>query len=301
MLPNEQKRRAGAALKASLLVTLLLVVAAAGVSAQARRGVSREESKSFTVGGAPSLHVKTFDGALRIEAWDRNEVSYTAELRGRTEADLDRIEIEAAQTGDQILIEARPRERRGVTWNSWASASFTVRVPRRANVRAHSGDGHIEARDLTGEIDLNTGDGHIEAANLSGNLAARTGDGRITLTDVRGRLRARTGDGHVSVRGTFDELEVTTGDGAMEVTVERGSNLAAPWRLQTGDGSIQLALPDGLSAELDVHTNDGSISSELPLTVAGKLGGNSLRGRLNAGGNALTVSTGDGSITLRRN
>lgn len=284
---------------------LCVLVAAVGftvVPTLAQRGVSREEQRSFNVGGMPQVRVTTFDGALRVEAWDRNEVSVTAELRGRNQSDLDRIEFAATQSGDQIQIEARLPERGRVHWNSWAAANIHLRVPRRANLFARSGDGHIEARDVTGDIELTTGDGHIEANNLSGNLTVHTGDGNMTLTDVRGRLRARTGDGRISVRGKFDELEAVTGDGSMEITIERGSTVATAWRLRTGDGSIQLALPDGLNAEIDAHTNDGSISSELPLTVSGKLGGGkSLRGRLNAGGNPLTVATGDGSITLRRN
>lgn len=283
------------------LPLLLLIACAAAVPALAQRGVTREEQRSFPVSGLPQVRVITFDGLIRIEAWDRSEVSYTAELCGRSRSDLDRIEIDAVQNGPQIQIEARLRDRGRRRWNSGTSAQLTVRVPRRADVYAHSGDGQIEARDLTGEIDLSTGDGQIEASNLSGNILARTGDGRLTLQDVRGRLHARTGDGSVSVQGKFDELEVTTGDGSIEATVERGSTMSAPWRLKTGDGSIQLALPDGFAAEIDAHTNDGTISSELPLMVTGKLSGRSLRGRLNAGGNLLTISTGDGSITLRRN
>jgi hypothetical protein len=118
--------------------------------------------------------------------------------------------------------------------------------------------------------------------------------------DVAGQLRARTGDGGMHIRGRFDALEVSTGDGPIDITVERGSTMSGPWAIKTGDGSVQLALPEDFSAELDIHTNDGSINSDLPLTLSGKIQGNSLRSRLNQGGATLTVHTGDGSITLRR-
>ena len=36
----------------------------------------------------------------------------------------------------------------------------------------------------------------------------------------------------------------------------------------------------------------------MPLTVEGKLGGKDIRGKLNGGGNLLTIHTGDGSIQL---
>jgi hypothetical protein len=274
-----------------------LALSAAAVSAQGRLTQVEQEERSFQVNATPTVRIGTFDGTIRIEAWERSEVRYTAEKRGRNQSDLERIEIEAVQNGDYIQVEARLRSR--TSWSSYAAAHITVFVPRRANLNARTGDGRIEARDVSGEISLTTGDGHVSATNLSGNLAIRTGDGSITLMDVSGRLRAQTGDGRMQVRGRFEELEAATGDGTMEITVERGSKMATSWRLSTGDGTIQLALPDDFSAELDIRTNDGSISTELPVMISGRIG-NTLQGRLNQGGYALTVRTGDGSIVLRR-
>jgi DUF4097 and DUF4098 domain-containing protein YvlB len=265
-------------------------------SAQVWWSHTAQEEHTFTVGGMPHVRLSTFDGAIRVESWDRAEVRYTAEKRGRTQADLDRIEIEAVQDGDAVQIDARLRNRH---WSWHASVTLTVWVPRQTNLSARSGDGQIEARDVTGEIELVTGDGRIAGTGLSGNLSIRTGDGAIELLDLSGRLRARTGDGRLHLRGRFEELEATTGDGGMEINVERGSRMNTAWRLTTGDGSVQLSLPDDFSADLDVHTNDGTISTDLPVTVSGRLG-NTLRGRLNQGGNTLTVRTGDGSIALRR-
>ncbi|HYE75015.1 MAG TPA: DUF4097 family beta strand repeat-containing protein [Blastocatellia bacterium] len=282
---------------AKLVTFALMCLVLLPVLAQ-QRGVSREEQRSYQVNGTPNVRINNFDGPIRIEAWDSNQVSYTAELRGRDQAALDRIEFESSQNGNQILINARLRDR---NWNSWTSVSITVRVPRQTDLFARTGDGHIEARGVAGEVELGTGDGHIEATNLSGNLNLHTGDGHMTLSDLRGRLRARTGDGSINVRGRFEGLEATTGDGSMEIVVERGSTVASDWNLRTGDGSIQIALPDDLSAEIEANSNDGKISSDLPLMVFGKIGSKALKGRLNAGGKLLSLSTGDGPITLHRN
>ncbi len=253
---------------------------------------------TFRVRATPALRVSTFDGQIHIEAWDRSEVRYQAEKRGRTREDLERIEITATQSGDQIEIHARTRLR--YRWYRRAQANLTLMVPRQVSLYARTGDGRIEVHHVRGNIELSSGDGAIVATDLSGNLSARTGDGALELIDVRGRVQARTGDGRIQIRGQLDELEATTGDGAMEITVERGSMVKTAWRLATGDGNILLALPSDLSAELDVRTNDGSITTELPIIIAGKVG-RTLQGRLNQGGNTIVVRTGDGSITLRRN
>jgi len=281
-------------------VWVLIGIALTAVTASGQGRLSHvvQDERSFRVSGVPSVRVSTFDGTIRIETWNQSEVRYAAEKRGRNQSDIDRIELEANQVGEQVQIEAR-LPHTGRRWGGNAVVNFTIFVPRQTNLTARTGDGRIEARDVTGDIELSSGDGRIVATNLSGNLKIHTGDGPVELTDVSGRLQAQTGDGRMRIRGRFDELEVKTGDGSIDITVERGSRMNGAWRLTTGDGSIQLALPDDFSAELDVHTNDGSITTDLPVTISGRIG-NTLRGRLNQGGNTLTVRTGDGSITLRR-
>jgi len=51
---------------------------------------------------------------------------------------------------------------------------------------------------------------------------------------------------------------------------------------------------------VDLHTGDGHISLDMPVTVEGRLGGNNIHGKLNGGGNLLTIPTGDGSIKLQK-
>jgi len=283
--------------KIGWLNLLLLTVFAVQGNGQGKAGQVATEEKTFSVSGTPSIRTSTFDGHIRVETWEQPSVRCVIEKRGRTQEDIDRIQVDATQDGNIIVVEAKMRAR---VRNSSASANLTITVPRQVNLTARTGDGGIEARDLTGEIELNTGDGRIHASNLHGRLSVHTGDGTVELMDVAGQLRAKTGDGGVHIRGRFDALEASTGDGPIDITVERGSTMTGPWSIRTGDGSVQLALPDDFSADLDVHTNDGSINSDLPLTVSGKIQGNSLRSRLNQGGATLTVHTGDGSITLRR-
>ncbi len=280
------------------LVMLALSCVMTVSRAQSQAKMVAHEEKSFQVSGTPHLQVSTFDGTVRVESWSKAEVLCQAEKRGRSQSDLERIEIIATQTGDELHFEARLTSR--LNWNGQARADLTIFVPREVKLAARTGDGRIEARGLSGEINLHTGDGNINASNLNGVLIVQTGDGSVDLTDVSGKLQAQTGDGRVRLRGRFTDLEARTGDGSMEIVVEPGSQMNSAWSLRTGDGAIQLSLPDDFSAELDVHTNDGSISTELPITISGKLG-NTLRGQLRQGGRLLTVRTGDGSITLRRN
>ena len=51
---------------------------------------------------------------------------------------------------------------------------------------------------------------------------------------------------------------------------------------------------------MDLHTGDGHIDLDMPVTTEGKLRENEVRGKLNGGGNLLTIHTSDGSIRLAK-
>jgi DUF4097 and DUF4098 domain-containing protein YvlB len=125
-------------------------------------------------------------------------------------------------------------------------------------------------------------------------------EGRVDLHTGDGKLRATTGDGHIRANGRFDELELKTGDGRVDARAAAGSALAAGWRLESGDGTVSLEVPDNLAADVDLHTGDGHIDLDMPVTTEGKIRENEIRGKLNGGGNLLVIHTGDGSIRLRK-
>ncbi len=55
-----------------------------------------------------------------------------------------------------------------------------------------------------------------------------------------------------------------------------------------------------MAADVDLHTSDGHIDLDMPVTTAGKIRENEVRGKLNGGGSMLSIRTGDGSIHLRK-
>jgi hypothetical protein len=117
---------------------------------------------------------------------------------------------------------------------------------------------------------------------------------------VDGMLRARAGDGHITANGRFDALDLTTGDGRIEARASAGSTVTSSWTLHTGDGGVDLELPGNFAADVDLHTGDGHIQADIPVAVEGRLGEKNIHGKINGGGNLITVHTGDGSIRLQK-
>ena len=259
-----------------------------GNSVRANLDVARRtdrESNTFNVSAAPRVRVETFDGAVSVHAWDKNEVSYTATKRAADDREMQGIKLTAQGSGGEVNIRADfdksharvySEKGGGVVYSSGAEVEFDLYVPRNATLFVSSGDGRLRVEGVSGEVELRTGDGPIDVTGARGRLRAETGDGRIRVEDFEGDAEARTGDGRITLDGSFTRLAA-----------------------RTGDGTISLSLPEGANATLETDAssvyNDGVAVAETPDAEA-----RVRRWRVGGGGNVLTLRTGDGQIILRR-
>ncbi|MGA2185590.1 MAG: DUF4097 family beta strand repeat-containing protein [Bryobacteraceae bacterium] len=258
-----------------------LIAAAALACGLAR---AAQWTKTYNVAGRPELRVETNDGSITIHTWDQKRIEAVVITKGWN-IGAGEVQIHERQIGDRIEFEARVPSLH-VDFLNFESRSLHIdlHVPRDTRTDVRSGDGSVEVSGLQGDIRINTGDGSIRAAG------------------VDGALDARTGDGSVHADGRFESLNVHTGDGSVEVNAAPGSHVSSAWRIETGDGSVNVRLPGQLSADLDVRTGDGSLNVDLPLAMKTANTGEDrkeLHGKLNGGGQPLYVRTGDGGIHIR--
>jgi DUF4097 and DUF4098 domain-containing protein YvlB len=238
-------------------------------------------SHTYNISGKPDLRVETSDANIRVDTWNQNTIEATV-ISTRYKIGEGGLQIEQHQNGDTVEITVR-YPHHGITFDIGNHrVDVNIHMPRE------------------GKVDLHTGDGKIEISNFKGEMNMRSGDGSQSIEGVDGKLRASTGDGHITADGRFDELELKTGDGRVDARASSGSSVAGDWRVETGDGNVTLEVPGNLAADVALQTGDGHIDLDLPVVTEGKLKQNQLRGKLNVGGNLMTIHTGDGSIHLRK-
>jgi hypothetical protein len=247
------------------------------LSAAAPQARADEWNKRWSVGAKPELRVSSGDASITVEVGSSNEIEAVVRTHGLSIGSAG-VKITEHQTGDRVELEVREPH------NHWSfgmrSIEVSVRVP----------------RDLM--ADLHTGDGSIKLRGLHGTVHADTGDGSVEGEDLDGALDVRTGDGSLHIRGRFDRLQLRTSDGSVDVHAAEGSKMSSGWRIETGDGSVRLAVPRNLAADVELRTGDGSIHMDMPLTVEGIKNEHDVHGKLNGGGPVLEVRTGDGSISV---
>lgn len=274
------------------LVAASLLLASLSLSAE-------EWNKSFKVSGKPELRIDAKDGSVELNSWDQKEIQIHVETTGWRIAPNE-VRITDRQVGDRVEMELFiPTHMWGFSMGR-RSIRVDVKVPRELNLDVRTADGGIRSSNLRGDMQLSSGDGAIRGLALEGDIRIHTGDGSIELSDADGNLNADTADGNVTVSGRFDVLQVRTGDGSIRAVAERGSKISNGWSFNSGDGSVDIRLPEDFSAELDARTGDGTIDVGFPVLISGSVRRDRMHGKINDGGPPLQIRTGDGSIRLSR-
>ena len=284
-------------------------------------GLTSRDLKTFKVTGQAELVLSTFDGAIELHSWDKNEIEVEIEKRAMEQTLLDEIKIDAQQQGDKITIKITGpsrMEHRGLTIgvNISPTARLRVAVPRNININATSGDGSIRAEAIEGHLVLNTTDGSVTGTRLGGDIQIRSGDGTIRLDHATGKIDLETTDGSIGIEAQPSVLRLRTGDGSIRANIEPDTKMTDNWELTTSDGNVTVTLPGLFNAELDAETSDGTVRANHPLlpgaedrpTRRGEGEDRDerrdrlrvMRSKMGDGGKTFRIRTGDGTIRIER-
>ena len=173
-----------------------------------------------------------------------------------------------------------------------------VRLPRQW--RAGFDSGVLELRVPSGcDIDVQSRNGSIMVKDAEGKLTLHTESGNIAAIAIRGTLDIESGHGDLQVDGTVTAVILHTRTGNVAAQIDPGSRMNSNWVLRTGDGNVDLRLPEDFSAELDINSGDGNVRLDFPMAIGGG-GRSAVRGPVNGGGRHLEVHSDKGDIRVRR-
>lgn len=127
-------------------------------------------------------------------------------------------------------------------------------------------------------------------------FVGRTVNGSVEGDALNGDAEGHAVNGSVKLATSGVALGSTV-NGSLDLTMGR-----AEWndgaKFSTVNGGITLHLPGYLNAEVRASTVNGDIVSDFPITFSGQITRRSVRGTIGSGGQALTLSTVNGGISL---
>jgi len=237
--------------------------------------VSKKYEKTLDLPSDGTVRIKNVNGEIYVESWGKDKVEIFADIEVKAshsrdaEEFMDKVRIEIDRTADEIYI--RPDypklKDNGILDSIFGNkkpsvrVNFSIKVPEKARVALNSMNGSVQAENIGGHADLVTVNGKIVAKNMRNTIEAKTTNGGINVE--------------------LDDVQLTD-----------------DMSFHTVNGSINLYVPQNISADIDISTTNGGVHTDFPLTVEGKWGPKSIRGSVNGGGNQIKLKTVNGSVSL---
>jgi hypothetical protein len=271
-----------------------------------RRGESARIDTIVPLGRSGEADLSLLAGRITVKGWDR------AEARVQAESEAGSLRLESAPS------RLRLREDRHGGGGDDTHSDVTVPSGTRVVMRTTSGDvattdvrGEVEAHTTSGDLRIEgaagrtlfeTVSGSVEARNLTGPVRGNAVSGDVRVDRVAGDVEIETVSGQVLVnqaRSTFVRLESTSGDLDFAGALER----AGRYEMNSHSGTITLALPSDVGAQVSIETFSGDLDTAFPLTLTPNAGHGRPRQfefTLGGGGARVTAESFSGDIVLRR-
>jgi DUF4097 and DUF4098 domain-containing protein YvlB len=239
-------------------------------------------------------------GDLRIVAADRADT--VVEVRPSdpgSDADVRAADQTRVEYADGLLLVKTPKQRGLGLFGKPGSVDVTVDLPARSKVQVDSGVGGVRSTGTLGACRVKSGAGDVQVDRVEGGrLSLEIGAGRVDVDTVAGRADVSTGSGRLQVREidgpavvknsngdswiglVTGDLRINAANGDIAVdraggdvvasTANGGITVGAVTRgtvsLKTGFGEIEVGIPAGTAAKLDVSTSFGRIRNQLEST-----------------------------------
>ncbi|HTQ98122.1 MAG TPA: DUF4097 family beta strand repeat-containing protein [Candidatus Acidoferrum sp.] len=222
-------------------------------------GTSQEITRTFPMRPDGVFELNNVNGTVRIEGWDKNEVEVRAvKTTPDNRSLLNLVTIDIEANPEGVSVATRYPQEEGVE----VAVDYVIHVPRHVQLNhVNNINGTLRVFNSEALGDLHTVNGNIEVYESSGNMHARTTNGNI-----------------------YVELKhPTEGAGAIA---------------ETTNGSVLLALPVDMPADLEAKCMNGSFSSELPLVMKGAAQPRTVHGQLGHGGTPIRLGTVNGTVRI---
>jgi hypothetical protein len=248
---------------------------------------------------AGQVHAQSGGGFIRLDGIGGNVIARTAggEIR------LGRIDGSVRCFSGGGTIEALHAG--GESWFETAGGEIIIGETR-GPLYASTAGGNIHVGRAGASVSARTAGGRIEVEHANGIVMAGNSAGSIQIGTAQG-VRCESTGGSIRLKGSAGALRAVTDIGS--ILAELLPDLALQDSvLSTGAGDITVYIPSNLALTIKALNESGragrivSEFTEIPVRRPGGLDrpGTVAEGALNGGGPVLTLTSGGGTIYLRR-
>ena len=126
-------------------------------------------------------------------------------------------------------------------------------------VTVKSGTGDIVVERAGGHADIATGSGEVRLRRLAGTAVVKCSNGDVWVGEARGDLRIVSANGDIAVEHAGAPVSAKTANGSIRLgAVARGAVV-----LEAHIGDLEVGIPEGTPAHLDVKATAGRVRNAL--------------------------------------
>jgi DUF4097 and DUF4098 domain-containing protein YvlB len=135
-------------------------------------------------------------------------------------------------------------------------------IERAAAVEVSSGAGDVEIDEADGFTEVSTGSGSLRIDVLHGAAVTKNSNGTTRIGSVAGDLRASASNGDVLIGDAAAGVTAATANGSIRIDSVGNGTVS----LKTAFGELEVGVPAGTAAYLDLHTKFGNVRNTLDAT-----------------------------------
>jgi Putative adhesin len=268
----------------------------------------KKVERKLPLGMEGAFRIMNMVGSVTVHGWNKDTVLVRGVL-----PQLDKFFAGGTYTGAKMFIEnADERDPKPTRLEVW--------VPSRVRLWIKTATADIDVTGVDGQLDLYVVSGTIDVNGNPRELNAEAIDGDIHVIGSPAWLRAKSASGAITLRGSSADAALSTVSGPIKVdggafertkveTVTGNITFAGMldrsgvFDFDTHSGTIDIAIPEKVNADVSVVTIAGSITNNISKArpVSGRFGrGTELNFEVAGGGAKVSVRTFKGPVTLRR-
>jgi hypothetical protein len=161
-----------------------------------------------------------------------------------------------------------------------------IHVEHAGAVRLMTAAGDIDLERASGDAELITASGDVRAEEIDGAAVIKSSNGDIHVGEIIGELSVKAANGDIVIERSHASVVAKTANGDIRVgAAGRGSVVA-----ETGLGGVEIAVPDGTAAWLDLHTGYGQLHNKLDAVEAPQPGADAVSVRARTCYGDITIS-----------
>ena len=230
--------------------------------------------------------IEVVSGAVNVVASDRDDTVVLVRPRDPNRAYDIRV-AEGARVDFRNGTLAVSAGRRFVSLGRGGAVIIDIELPSRSRLQVSSASAAVHAEGAFGDCRFATASGDAAVDTVIGNIKADSASGDVSVSVLTGDVTFRAASGSLTVTRLHGTVNAQTASGDTSVAGAANGGVS----VQTASGAVEIGIPEGTAAHLDVRTHSGEVRNTLESADGPTAGDETL---------TVHVRTGSGDIRVQR-